>query len=121
MTTVRHPWWGHDAVEMQLALPMGKRFKPCRDGCGAMIIVVMPPAGENGKRGDWIPLEQVGELAGGRRDMAIDHDLCSNPRVPGAREPTRSHRITVHEDTPEIPDSQQHFRVNLVDLSELEG
>ena len=110
MSEVRKPWWGHNATQEQLDL--GRKFQPCRDGCGAYIILVKAPGG-----GSWIPMQQVGERPNEsspgqfERVMAIHHDLCNNARVPGIREPTRSHRITVNEDKPAVDEEQVRFNL----------
>lgn len=109
MADPRRPWWGHNAVDQALA--MGRTFFKCHDGCGALIIVAPAP------KGQWIPLEQVGEVddpdhPGNKfRVMEIHHDNCVNPRVPGSRDPARSHRIAVHEDEPAVPTEQTQFNL----------
>lgn len=109
MSGGRTPWWGHNATEESLRL--GRIFTLCRDGCGARIILAMSPRGPNGKPGSWIPLEQIGfDEQTGQRIMEIHHGNCVNTRVPGLRDPERSHRITVNEDVPAEPEDQQHFR-----------
>jgi hypothetical protein len=111
----RVPWWGHHATEEQLQLSSGKRFRPCRDGCGAHIILVLAPKKPGHKASAWVPLEQIGEdPTTKQRIMAIHHDNCVNQRVPGNRAPERSHRITVHEDEPSIPEDQEKFRLRQI-------
>lgn len=108
MTGPRRPWWGHNSAEM--ALSLGRTFHKCADGCGALIIVAPTPDNKS-----WIPLEQVGEVddpmkPGNKlRLMEIHHDNCVNPRVPGVRDPARSHRITVNEDEPAVAEEQVQF------------
>ena len=109
MSGARRPNWGHDAWEMSLNL--GRKLRPCSDGCGAYILMVKAP------KGGWMPLEKVGEEPNpdfpGKvlHIVEIHHDNCTNQRVPGERDPMRSHRIAKHEDKPEVPEAQQRFRL----------
>jgi hypothetical protein len=111
----RRPWWGHNATEEQLQLASGKRFRECRDGCGARIILVLAPKKPGHKSSAWVPLEQVGEdPVTKQRIMEIHHDNCVNSRVPGIRDPARSHRIAKHEDEPSIAEDQEQFRLRQI-------
>jgi len=117
--TARRPSWGHNAVEM--ALSLGRTFQLCKDGCGARIIVAPAP------NGAWMPLEWVDEVddpdhPGNKfRVVEIHHDNCVNPRIPGDRDPSRSHRIAKNEDAPQTPDEQQHFHLRKVESIFSEG
>jgi hypothetical protein len=111
----RIPWWGHNATEEQLQLGSGKRFKLCRDGCGAHIILVLAPKKPGSGSRAWVPMEMIGvDQTTGQRIMRIHHDYCVNTRVEGNRAPERSHRITVNEDEPSIPEGQQQFRLRQI-------
>jgi hypothetical protein len=102
-----------------MALALGRKFQRCVDGCGAWIIVAPTPTGKG-----WIPLEMVGEVddpdkPGNKfRVMEIHHDNCTNPRIPGNRDPARSHRIAKHEDEPALVEEQQQFQLHRTDATE---
>ena len=110
MTEPRRPSWGHNAYEM--ARSMG-RLKRCKDGCGAIIALAQSP------NGAWIPLEKVGEIPNPDRidepfhDVIIHHDVCTNPRVEGNRDPRISHRIAKNEYEGSIAEEQVQFRPHI--------
>lgn len=98
-----------------MALNTGAKVRPCRDGCGALILIAKAP------NGSAIPLEKVGETP--NLDMPgkmlhvveIHHDNCVNPRIPGNRDPMRSHRIAKNEDDTGLPEDQVRWRPHLVE------
>lgn len=125
MTEPREPWWAWNALQEQLA--MGKKLRLCRDGCGFMLIVVVPPRDANGIRGKPVPVTLIGEKPHPDDPtrkigiVVIHHDICTNRRVPGNRDPARSHRITVNEDEPNVPEDQRQFRLRRVGPTLTEG
>ena len=101
---------------MQLALAHGRRFRPCVDGCGAAVMVVKAPRDAHGAPGSWMPVEIIGfDESTNKKIVAIHHDLCVNQRIPGDRDPSRSHRIAVFEDQPSVPEDQARFRLRPVE------
>jgi hypothetical protein len=108
MTGVRTPWWGLDMVVMQENL--GRKWRQCR-WCEVYIMMVKSPRKEDGSEGSWVALQIIGyDQNEDRRIIAMHDDLCNNPRIPGNRDPARSHRITVNEDQPAMPEEQLVFR-----------
>lgn len=115
----REPWWAWNAVQEQLA--MGKKWRLCRDGCGFMLMIVIPPRDSQGRRGEPTPVTLIGEKPHPNDPtkkigvVVIHHDICTNARIPGNREPSRSHRITVNEDRPDVAAEQARFRLRRVE------